>query len=143
MKDLTTTISIDAPAERVWQTMADVERWHEWTASITRIERLDDGPLGVGARARVEQPKLPPATWTVTDWQPGRSFTWISTGPGFTTTGVHAVEPESPTTSRATLVVRFGGLLGPLVALLSRRLTTTYLGFEATGLKRRSEERHT
>jgi len=142
MRELSTSIAIDAPAERVWETMIDVERWHEWTASITRIQRLDDRPFGLGSRARVEQPRLPVAVWTVTDWRPGRVFTWVSTGPGFSTTGVHAVEPESPTTSRATLVVRFGGLLAPLVAPFVRRLTTTYMGFEAAGLKRRSEQCH-
>lgn len=141
MKDLVTTIAIDAPAERVWETMIDVERWHAWTASITRIERLDGGPFGMGARARVEQPKLPVAVWTVTEWLPGRAFTWVSTGLGFSTTGVHAVEPTSPTSSRATLTVRFGGTLAQVVGLLARRLTTTYLALEAGGLKRRSEAR--
>ena len=60
-------VEIDAPPERVWEVMADVERWHEWTASITAIERRESGPLRLGASARVTQPKVPSVVWVVTD----------------------------------------------------------------------------
>jgi len=43
--------------------------------------------------------------------------------------------------SRATLSIRFDGLLAPLVAWLTHRLNNRYLGLEGAGLKRRSEER--
>ena len=29
-------IEIDAPATLVWQVFSDVERWPDWTASVTR-----------------------------------------------------------------------------------------------------------
>ena len=69
---LEVSTSISAPAERVWATIIDVERWHEWTASITGAEKLEPGELKVGSKVRVKQPKLPPTVWTVTSLEPGR-----------------------------------------------------------------------
>ena len=131
-------VDIAAPPERVWGVMSDVERWHEWTPSVTSIERLDSGPFGVGSWALIRQPKLLPAKWQVTELVEGRYFTWVSRGPGFQVTGRHAVE-ATETGSHAALSIDFTGLLGPLLGSLLRGLNERYLGFEAKGLKERSE----
>lgn len=140
VKVFRTAIDIDAPPERVWQVMADVERWHEWTASIRSIEVLTPGPLARGSRARVRQPKLPSAVWTVTELVPGERFTWISRSLGVVASATHAVE-KRPGGCHAELVLTFAGFLAPLVSRLGRRLTERYLAFEIQGLKRRSESR--
>ena len=36
-------IGIDRPPEAVWPVLVDVERWPEWTLSVTAIERLKIG----------------------------------------------------------------------------------------------------
>ena len=131
------TTDIPAPPERVWALVADVERWHEWTPTVTSITRMDKGPLAVGSRARIRQPRLPPATWEVTELVPGRSFTWVTRSPGVRVRAEHGVEPVGGGT-RVTLSVRFTGLLGPFVARLTRRLNERYLALEAKGLAERS-----
>ena len=137
-----TTFSIDidisASPERVWAVLSDVERWHEWTPSITRIERLDNGPLAPGSRARVHQPKLPVTDWEVTSLEEGKSFTWIAANPGVRVIAQHRIEPTERG-SRVHLSTDFEGMLGGVVGRLTRDLNERYLRFEANGLKDRSE----
>jgi ligand-binding SRPBCC domain-containing protein len=136
----TFSISIDVAAspDRVWQVMSDVDRWHEWTPSITSVKRLGDSPLAAGARVMIRQPKFPPAFWKVTDVQPGRSFTWVSVGPALRVVATHRVDGTT-TTSRATLSLDYSGFFGQMLARMTRDITNRYLRLEAAGLKARSE----
>jgi uncharacterized membrane protein len=139
MRTFSINVEIQAPTERVWAVMSDVERWHEWTASVKSIRRLDKGPLQIGSRAWIRQPKLPPALWKVSELETGRSFTWVSGSPGIRVAGKHSVESIA-NGSRATLSVHFSGIFGGVFATLLRRLNEQYLAWEAAGLKRRSEK---
>jgi uncharacterized protein YndB with AHSA1/START domain len=132
------SVDIDAPRERVWAIMSDIERWSEWTASVTRIRQLTPGPMAVGTRALVRQPKLPPAFWKVVSFEPNEAFTWVTWSPGVSVTARHSVQ-STGSGSRATLSLQFAGLLGPMLARLTRDLNDRYLALEAAGLKRRSE----
>lgn len=134
------TIDIAAPADHVFGVYTDVEHWPEWTQSVTSVERLDDGPLRVGSRARIKQPRLPAAVWEVTDVVPDRSFTWVARGPGIVTTGSHVITPISGE-GRVTVAASLeqGGPLGPLLGRLTTRLTNEYLDAEVRGLKTRCE----
>jgi uncharacterized membrane protein len=132
------SILIAAPPQLVWGVMSDVERWHEWTASVTSIRLFQRSPLTIGSRALVRQPKLPPAVWKVTAIDPGRSFTWKSGAPGMWVFGTHSVGPRDGG-AEATLRLDYHGPLGGLLARLTRRITERYLDYEAAGLKQRSE----
>ena len=85
MPGLQHTVTIAAPPERVWAVIVDVARWPERIPTVDSVERLDDGPLTVGSRTRLRQPKLPEAVWTITELDQGRSFTWESRSPGIAT----------------------------------------------------------
>ena len=132
------SIEIDAPADRVWAVMSDVERWHEWTPSVTKVTLSGSGPIGVGRRATIRQPKFPPALWKVTEIEPGRSFTWVSTAPFLRVVARHSVEALSPSRTRATLSLQYFGLLGGPLARWTKDITLRYLDMEAEGLKARS-----
>ena len=132
-------IDIAAPPDRVWQLMSDVERWSEWTASVRSIRRLDKGPLAIGSRAWVRQPRLLPGVWTVTALEPERSFTWTTGVPGlFAAEGSHAIEVLGEV-CRVTLSLRFRGVLGAMMARILKNTNNRYLALEADGLKLRSE----
>src|SRR4051794_14793869 len=108
--------------------MSDPERWHEWTASVRSIRLLEKAPLRVGSRALVRQPKLPPAVWKVTDIEQGKSFTWRSGAPGAWVDARHSVEPTAGG-ARATLRLRYRGVIGYLIAWLTHGITNRYLGY--------------
>jgi uncharacterized membrane protein len=133
------SVDIDAAPDAVLAVMSDVEHWPEWTASVTSITRLDSGPFAIGSRARIRQPKLLPALWTVSAIEPARGFTWISKGPGILVTAHHSIEPRSGG-SHVTLSIRYDGLLAKPVAWMTKDINERYLAMEAGGLKARCEK---
>jgi len=133
------SVTIAAPAREVFDIYVDVERWPEWTETMTTVQRLEPGPLVVGARARIKQPRLRKAVWEVTDFEPGRFFTWVSRMPGLVITARHVVTQAGDETN-VTLSVEQSGLLAPVVGPLTKRLTERYLAIEGAGLKRLCEK---
>jgi uncharacterized membrane protein len=124
----THTQTIDAPADIVWRLATDVTTWPEYMPTVKSVERLEEGPLRVGARAMIKQPRQRLALWTVTELTPGRTFSWESPRRGMRMTGHHRVEPEGAGT-RSTLVLTMSGpltpVLGPLLGPLMRRVLRT------------------
>ena len=132
-----TTVEIKAGPGLVWAVLIDLERWPHWTDSMRTVRLLDDGPVGIGSAVHIEQPKLRPAVWRVTELRPGRSFTWVSRMPGVTTEATHDVRPggDGETTTATLTLSQHGWLAGPVGALLAT-MTRGYLQLEADGLKR-------
>ena len=75
-------IEIDAPPTLVWDVFTDVERWPEWTASVSSLTALDGPGLAVRKRFEIKQPRLPKLVWEVTDLVEGTSWTWVQRSPG-------------------------------------------------------------
>ena len=134
-----TRIDVEAPVEQVWEVLREVERWPEWAPTVTSVRRLDDEPLAVGSRVRVEQPRIPSTEYVVTELEPSRSFTWVATGPGVRTTARHLLEELGTGGTRVTLAVEHAGPVGVVMGRFYRRLTDRYLTAEAEGIKARSE----
>lgn len=128
------TVSAAASADAVWALLVDVERWPTWTRSMQRIELLTDGPLSLGSRARVKQPRLAATSCVVTEMEPGRSFTWRSVSPGVVTTGAHEVTPAPAGTSTIRLTLDMSGPLAGPIGLLFGGLVRRYVQMEAEGL---------
>ncbi len=125
-----------APADEVWACLVDVERWPTWTRSMRKVTLLGDGPLAVGSRVRIKQPRLVPVVWHVTELDPGRAFSWTSSTPGQTAVASHAVRPMGAGTSELALTFDQSGALSPFLGLALGGLTRRYVRMEAEGLAR-------
>jgi uncharacterized protein YndB with AHSA1/START domain len=132
------TADIEAPPAKVFAVLWDVERWPEWTPTVTAVRRLDSGPFTVGSTARVRQPKLRDAVWRVTDLDPARSFTWVTSAPGLRMSAGHSLGSRGNGT-HAELSFEMSGFLSPLMSRLYGRLIQEYVTTEALQLKKRSE----
>jgi ribosome-associated toxin RatA of RatAB toxin-antitoxin module len=133
------TIDIEASAERVWELTEDVERWPQLTPTITRVERLDQEPLRLGATARIKQPRQRPAVWTVTELDPPQRFAWTTKVFTVTMTGSHHIEP-TPSGCQNHLAVELSGFGSTVFGKLFGRQLTAAIATENQGFKKAAEQ---
>jgi uncharacterized membrane protein len=116
--------SIDAPQSVVWNVTIDIERWPQWTPTVTSVKRLGQGPFDRGSAALIKQPGLPDAKWIVTSLTPGEQFTWESRVRGIRMIATHELSTREGATESA-LRIRMSGvvarLLWPLICSSVRR----------------------
>ena len=135
----TDTITIDAPPAVVWSVYTNIEHWPQWTASVTTARLDPSGPLALGGRASIKQPRFPQVTWTVTDIEPERWWRWANHSVGAHTTADHRLTPLDGARTQVDLSIDQRGLLGRPIGWLVKRMTRRYLRMEAEGLRNRSK----
>ncbi len=121
------TVSIDAPPERIWEVLVEIEDWPKWASFMRSLERQAEGPFGLGSRVKESPRGLPSAVWEVTEFEAPHSYTWTTQiVPGLGLTASHVVEAEA-VGAKATLSIESSGALGlllsPLLAAAFRRIT--------------------
>ncbi|HXK33567.1 MAG TPA: SRPBCC family protein [Dehalococcoidia bacterium] len=132
---------VDAAPAGVWSILTDVERWPEWTGTITRMYVERGASLGLGALVHAESPGGRKTEWTVTEFDAPRSLTWeMRPSAGVVVSSGHVIMPEGDG-SRVTFAVNTRGWAGRLLAPLVHRQLRPNLESEVTGFKRRAEER--
>jgi uncharacterized membrane protein len=135
MSDFRHVVEIRISAQRVWEVLLDVERWPVWTTSVSKIQRMDLGPLTLGSRTRIWQPRLMPAVWQVTSLdEKRRIFAWTTHTCGIRIVGRHQVDALGER-SRVSLSLTYYGVIGAVLARAYRDLNWEYLTREANGLR--------
>ncbi|MFN0096555.1 MAG: SRPBCC family protein [Dehalococcoidia bacterium] len=132
------SLEINAAPDKVWTINLDIERWPELAATMTRVERVDDGPFRLGSQAKVTQPGLGTRVWTVERFEPGKSFAWSTRLGTVRLTGTHLVEP-TPAGSRCTLGIELRGFGGGLIGRMNRKRMEESIRLENEGFKRAAE----
>jgi hypothetical protein len=109
----TSTLGAKAPPGAVWETAyADAEAWPRWNPEI-RAARLD-GPLALGATARIVFRTGLRLRFRVVEFEQGRLFTDESRLPGARMGHRHLVEPDGEGGSLLTNTIYVEGALAPL-----------------------------
>jgi carbon monoxide dehydrogenase subunit G len=124
---MTTTVSqvsVDAPAEAVWDLLAGFADISNWASSVSQSSLLTPGPPGPGTVRRVQVGRAA-LRETVTVWEPGRALAYDIAGlPAIVTAARNtwSLEPDRDGTS-VTLTNEVDTRGGPLVArLVARRI---------------------
>lgn len=130
-KLIATAAESSASGARFWSLLRDLPAWPVLLPTFDSVIRVGgDGPIGVGSQFTVRQPGLPPATYTVTDWTAGRSFTWVARSPGIQTTASHTIDTFD-NGSRLQLTIEWAGPLATLVHRLLGSRTRAMIESEA------------
>ena len=133
------SIEIDAPQQRVWDVLSDIEGWPQRIETVDTVELLTPAPIAQGSRLRLKQPKLPPGTWDINVWDAPSYFEWTQKQSGTTIVAGHRVEALADNRSRLTLTIDMRGFLVPIMGLFYKKLTNDYMALEAAGMKRAAE----
>ena len=107
-------IVIDAPIERVWALLADIERQPEWMTEMKSVRILTDGPIGVGTTCEAEVRILGITVTdpvTITEFDPPMRYA-ISHDGTFKGSGVITLESGADLT---TTILRWEEQLSPPV----------------------------
>ena len=133
-------VDVEAPPERVWDVLSDIEAWPQRIETVEQVELLTSPPPSAGSRVRLKQPKLPEGTWDITVWEAPSFFEWRQKSGGVTSVAGHRIAALGDGRSRLTLTLDMKGLLIPLIGLFYRDLTNRYMALEAEGIKRAAED---
>lgn len=79
MRRLWATSDFDAPTERLWQLLADPEKWSIWGPSVASSE-VDGGVLSHGATGTVVTVAGLRLPFRITAFEPGESWSWQVAG---------------------------------------------------------------
>jgi uncharacterized protein YndB with AHSA1/START domain len=121
-RPIETFVVVDAPIQRVWSEIADVEGQPRWMRDLKRVRLLTPGPIGVGTRAdgtvgivgiRVHDPV------TITRFEPPTAFA-ISHDGAFGGRGLLTLEPGADGSS--TIVRWQESLIPPMLPRLGARV---------------------
>jgi uncharacterized membrane protein len=133
------SVEINAPQQRVWDVLSDLEGWPQRIETVDVVEVLTPPPVSKGGRVRLKQPKLPEGTWDVTTWHAPSYFEWTQKTGGNTSIAGHRVEALDEDRARLTLTLEMRGFLIPVIALFYKGLVNRYMNLEAEGMKRAAE----
>lgn len=142
-KVFATRIEIDAPAERVWSILADLDRYADWNPFTVRIETdfVVGHPIVLHVSFDGRKPRR--QVEILRRWAPGEALCWgMTIGPAwfFRAERVQRVEPLGSDRCRYISEDAFAGLFSPVVELLFGGKVQRGFDALAAALRSRAEQ---
>ncbi len=100
------SFEVPLPADEAWSALADVERWPSWAPHIAAARVTPPGPVGPDTSGTFRFRPLGRSRFTMTAFDPPRSWTWTGRAMGVLIDYDHRFEPLSPSSTRLVWVVR-------------------------------------
>ena len=142
MSELQHTITINAPPDRVWKVLADLEAVQHYNPTVSRAQYISSNRQGVGASRQCELKPKGVVKERVIAWEPNQAIAlelYESPWPVAFMQWRTAVKPQGAGTvvsQRMEYRVKFG-ILGALMdRLVMRRTLDRTIGDVFVGLKR-------
>jgi Polyketide cyclase / dehydrase and lipid transport len=120
------SFEVPLPPARAWAALADVERWPSWAPHSARARVEPPGPVGAGTSGSFRFRPAGRSRFTMTAFDPPRSWTWTGRVMGLAIDDDHRFEPVAPDATRLVWVARtrqppglrartFGAVYGRLI----------------------------
>lgn len=138
------TVLARCTPEEAFDYLSDQRNELEWGSSCEAVEKLTDGPVGVGTRYRAKWKGSPPAELEILTFDRPRSWTSVSRGSveiHFTGTVEPTVEGVRVTGELRPAARGLYRLLVPVMTLLMRRDGPATVEGMREALERRHQER--
>ncbi|HVH18202.1 MAG TPA: SRPBCC domain-containing protein [Myxococcota bacterium] len=135
-------LEIDAPAERVWQVIADLDRYAEWNRFVVSCRSSLEVGAPIDMRVRVFPFFAQPQRETIFEHEPGRRLCYglpAHASGALESRRCHEVEALGPARARYVSRFQLSGWLAPVIRLLlGRRLAAGFTAM-SDGIQRRAE----
>ncbi|BBZ63270.1 hypothetical protein MMON_45710 [Mycolicibacterium monacense] len=116
---LTVDRVVNASPAEVWSVLIDLDAWPKWGPTVAGAELLDGTELGLGERGKVYTPVGIPLPFTITEFEPGRRWSWQVAGIPAT---AHGVEPTEAGTRLYMGAPVWAGAYLPVLAVALQRI---------------------
>ena len=128
------SIITNVPTDRVWEAFVNLGGWPAWNPHMREVRLLTEVPLAMGSRARIVLKTRLSSTWEVTEFTPGRSFTWDASLLGSRLSFAHVAQPANGG-SRVVFRIEAAGLSALAASLFLRFWYSRFLDHSLRRLK--------